>query len=166
MLVGRSPTLWVRAGTVRVAGDPSPALTTILEGSMSEENPSGWAAGWAAFAGVMLIMIGVFQSLAGLVAIIDDEYYVIGPNYTWELDTTTWGWIHLLVGIVVLLSGIGIFSGNVAARTVGVLVAVVSAVANFMWLPYYPVGSVIIIAVNIAVIWALTAHGRDITAAS
>lgn len=132
---------------------------------MSEENPSAWAAGWAAFAGVMLIMIGVFQSLAGLVAIIDDEYYVIGPNYTWELDTTTWGWVHLLIGIVVLLSGIGIFSGNVAARTVGVLVAVVSAVANFMWLPYYPVGSVVIIAVNIAVIWALTTHGRDITAA-
>ncbi len=132
---------------------------------MSEENPSGWAAGWAAFAGVMLIMIGVFQSLAGLVAIIDDTYYVVGENYTWKMDTTTWGWVHLLIGIVVLLSGIGIFSGNVLARTVGVLVAVVSAVANFMWLPYYPVGSVVIIAVNIAVIWALTAHGRDITAA-
>ena len=131
---------------------------------MSEENPSGWAAGWAAFAGVMLIMIGVFQSLAGLVAVIDDEYYVIGPNYTWELDTTTWGWIHLLIGIVLVLSGLGIFSGNVAARTVGVLVALVSAIANFMWLPYYPVGSVIIIAINIAVIWALTAHGRDIAA--
>jgi hypothetical protein len=89
---------------------------------------------------------------------------VVGPNYTYEFDVTTWGWIHLLMGIVILLAGIGIFSGNVLARAIGVLVALVSAVTNFMWLPYYPVWSVIMIAIAVAVIWALTAHGRDIAA--
>ena len=82
-----------------------------------------------------------------------------------SFDTTTWGWIHLIVGIVVILAGFGIFTGNVLARSVGVIVAVVSAIANFMWLPYYPIWSVIVIAIDIAVIWALTAHGRDLARA-
>jgi hypothetical protein len=129
-----------------------------------ESDISTAAVGWSAFAGVMLIMIGVFQALAGIAAIADDSYVAVGPNYTYEFDVTTWGWIHLLMGIVILLAGIGIFSGNVLARAIGVLVALVSAVTNFMWLPYYPVWSVIMIAIAVAVIWALTAHGRDIAA--
>jgi hypothetical protein len=121
------------------------------------------AAGWISFAGVMMIMVGIFQMLDGLVAILDDEFFVEARNYTFELNTTAWGWIHLGIGLIVLLAGIGVFSGNVLARTVGVLVAGLSAVANFIWLPYYPVWSIVMIAVDIAVIWALTAHGRDVT---
>jgi len=126
------------------------------------EQPSGWAVGYAAFAGVALIMIGIFQAAAGLVAVIDDEFYVVGAEYVFQFDVTTWGWIHLIVGIVVAISGFGVFFGNVAARTVGVLVAMISAVAAFLWLPWYPVWGVLIIALDIAVIWALTLHGRDI----
>jgi hypothetical protein len=126
------------------------------------DRPSGWAAGWAAFAGMMLVLIGFFQAFAGLVAIIDDEFYVVGREYVFQFDTTTWGWIHLLIGIVVLISGFGIFSGNAAARTVGVIVAMLSALAAFLWLPWYPIWALVIIAVDIAVIWALTAHGHDI----
>ena len=81
-----------------------------------------------------------------------------------KLDITGWGWIHLVIGILVFLAGLGIFSGNVLARTVGVLVAIGSAIANFVWLPIQPVWSSIMIAVAVAVIWALTAHGRDIAA--
>ncbi len=130
------------------------------------EQPSGWAAGYAAFAGVVLVMIGFFQSVAGLVAILDDEFYVVGREYIFQFDLTTWGWIHLILGLVVLASGFGIFSGNVAARTVGVLVAALSGAAAFLWLPWYPVWAIVIIALDIAVIWALTMHGRDIATIS
>ena len=133
---------------------------------MSETRPSGWAVGLTAFAGFMMLLVGFFQAIAGFAALLEDEFYVIGQEYIFQFDTTTWGWIHLIVGIVVILAGFGIFTGNVLARTVGVIVAVVSAIANFMWLPYYPVWSVVVIAIDIAVIWALTAHGRDITAES
>jgi hypothetical protein len=129
------------------------------------EQPSAWAAGYAAFAGFILIMIGCFQSIAGLVGILEDEFYAVGQKWVFEFDATTWGWIHLLIGIILVLSGVGIFTGNVLARTVGVIVACISAIANFMWLPYYPVWSIVIIALNVAIIWALTAHGRDIAEA-
>ena len=74
-----------------------------------------------------------------------------------------WGWIQLILGAVLIASGVGIFFGNVAGRTVGVIVAGVAAIINFAWLPYYPLWSIIVIAICVAVIWALTAHGRDIT---
>ncbi len=127
------------------------------------EQPSAWAAGYAAFAGVVLILIGFFQAVAGLVAIVDDEFYVVGQEYVFQFDVTTWGWIHLIIGIIVLLAGFGVFTGNVLARTVGVIVAGVSALVAFAWLPWYPIWAVVIIALDIAVIWALTMHGRDIT---
>ena len=125
---------------------------------------SGAAIGWSAFAAFMLMMIGIFQGLAGLGAIINDDRFAVTEDYVVKLDTTQWGWIHLIIGILVFLAGLGIFSGNVLARTVGVFVALLSAVANFVWLPIQPVWSAIMIAICVAVIWALTAHGRDIAA--
>ena len=88
---------------------------------------------------------------------------MIGQEWVFEFDITAWGWIHIILGIVLLLSGAGIFSGNVLARTVGVFVAALAMIANFAWLPYYPIWSIIIIAICIAIIWALTLHGRDVT---
>jgi hypothetical protein len=123
---------------------------------------SSWAVGWAGFAGVMLVILGVFDIIQGLVAVINDEFYVVTQEWVFEFDVTAWGWIHLILGVVLIASGIGIFSANVAARTVGVIVAAVAMIANFAWLPYYPVWSIILIAISIAIIWALTAHGRDI----
>ncbi|HPU40497.1 MAG TPA: hypothetical protein PLS63_13075 [Microthrixaceae bacterium] len=127
---------------------------------------SSWAVGYEAFAAIMLMVIGVFHVIAGIVALVEDQFFVVGQKWVFQFDVTTWGWIHLLLGIVVFVSGIGIFSGNVAARTVGVIVAAVSAIASFLWLPYYPVWSVLIIALDIAIIWALTIHGRDIASES
>lgn len=123
---------------------------------------SSWAVGWAGFAGVMLIIMGVFDVIQGLVAIVNESFFVIGQEWVFEFNVTTWGWIHLIGGVLVIMAGVGIFSGNVAARTVGVIVAGLSAIWNFAWLPYYPVWSILLIAVAISVIWALTAHGRDI----
>jgi len=129
-----------------------------------QREESGWAVGWIAFASLMMIMLGVFHAIAGLIGILDDGYYVVGPKYILQFDPTTWGWIHLIAGIVVVLAGASLLKGAVWARTIGVLVALVSAVANFSWLPYQPIWSSVMIAVCIAVIWALTVHGRDAVA--
>jgi hypothetical protein len=129
------------------------------------EQPSGWAVGWAVFAGTMLILAGMFQLIYGIAAIAEDEIFVATPNWVFSFDVTTWGWIHLVIGIVLLLSGFGIFTGNLAARMVGIAVAGLSAIAAFASLPWYPVWSIVVIAIDVAVIWALTAHGRDIQAA-
>jgi hypothetical protein len=130
----------------------------------NESSYSGWAVGWASFAGVMLIMIGIFDTIQGLVALFNDEFYVVTQEWVFEFDITAWGWIQLILGVILIASGIGIFSSNVAARTVGVILAGLAAIVNFAWLPYYPIWSIIIIAICIAIVWALTAHGRDITA--
>jgi uncharacterized membrane protein (DUF106 family) len=129
---------------------------------MAETRRSGWAVGWEYFASVMLLIGGIFGIISGIVAIAKKEFYVVGEKWVFNFNVTTWGWIHLILGIVVLLAGIGILSGNVLARTVGVIVAAISAILNFMWLPYYPVWAITVIAIDVAVIWALTAHGRDI----
>jgi hypothetical protein len=126
---------------------------------------SGAAAGLTVFAAILMIMVGIFHAAQGLVALINDTFYVVGAEYVFEFDVTTWGWVHLLVGTLVAVAGFGLFSGAVWARTVAVALAVLSAVANFLWMPYYPFWSIAIIALNVFVIWALTAHGRDITRA-
>ncbi len=131
---------------------------------MSDNQVSGAAIGWSAFAAFMLMMLGIFQALAGIAAIANDELFAVTQDYVIKLDTSQWGWVHLIIGILVFLAGLGIFSGNVLARTVGVLVAIGSAVSAFIYLPIQPVWSSILIAVAVSVIWALTAHGRDIAA--
>ena len=128
-----------------------------------QEEPSGLATGFIVFAGVMMIVAGGFQALAGVAALFKDEFYVATPNYLLEFDATTWGWIHLLLGALVLFAGFAVLSGKVWGRTIGVILAVLSALANFAFIPYYPFWSITIIAIDIFIIWALTAHGRDIT---
>jgi hypothetical protein len=123
---------------------------------------SGMAVGFTIFAGVMMIMVGIFQGLWGLAAIIKDQFFVVTRNYAYNVDVTTWGWIHLIVAAIIVLAGFALFSGAVWARTVGVTLAVLSAIANFLTIPYYPLWSILIIAVDVFVIWALTAHGRDV----
>jgi len=130
--------------------------------SYATDSYSSWAVGWSAFAGIMLIIVGVVDVIQGIVALANDEFFVVTQEWVFKFDITTWGWIQLILGVVLIASGIGIFSGNVLARTVGVIVAAVAAIVNFAWLPYYPVWSLVAISIAIAVIWALTAHGRDI----
>ena len=125
------------------------------------EDVSGWAVGFTVFAAVMMIMVGIWQALAGLIAIFENEFYVPTRNYLFEFDVTAWGWIHLLVGAVVAFAGWGLLSGQTWARVVGITLAALSATANFLFIPYYPFWSILIIAVNIFVIWALAAHGRQ-----
>jgi hypothetical protein len=130
--------------------------------SRAGRQTSGWAVGFIMFAAIMMIMVGVFQALQGLVAIFENEFYVATRNYLFQFDATTWGWIHLVVGLIVAFAGWGLLSGQTWARIVGITLAALSATANFLFIPYYPVWSLLIIAVDVFVIWALTAHGREI----
>jgi hypothetical protein len=130
--------------------------------SRAERETSGWAAGFVLFAALMMIMAGIWQALAGLVAIFENEFYVATRNYLFEFDATTWGWIHLLLGVIVGLAGLGLMAGQTWARVVGITLAVLSAIANFLFIPYYPFWSLTVIALDIFVIWALAAHGREI----
>jgi hypothetical protein len=113
---------------------------------------------------MMMIVMGGFHAFAGFMGILKDDILVKGPEYTLQLDASTWGWIHLIVGIIVLFAGFGLFSGAVWARTVGVIIGVISALIGFAWLPWYPLWGLMIIFVAITIIWALTTHGRDIAA--
>ena len=131
---------------------PSPAATP----------PSSAAVGLTVFAGVMMIMAGVFQAIQGIVALFNDTFYVVGQQWVFSFNVTTWGWIHLLAGILLAVAGYFVFQGAVWARVVGVAVAVISAVLSFMSLPYYPIWSILIITLDVFIIWALTVHGRDI----
>jgi hypothetical protein len=130
----------------------------------SQQDVSGWAVGWTAFAAIFMIIMGLFHAIAGLVAILEDDLIAVTPDYVFQFSITTWGWIHLIAGIVVLLAGLYLFTGALWARVIGVTIAAVSMLANFVWLPYQPVWSTITIAIGGFVIWALTAHGRDIAA--
>lgn len=126
------------------------------------ENRSAWAVGYTFFAAMMMVFLGSLHALAGLTGIIRDESFVVTKDYIVQLDTTQWGWIHLILGLIVLFAGFGLLSGAVWARTVGVIMAIVSGIAAFVWLPIYPVWGIVLIAIAVGVIWALTAHGRDV----
>lgn len=126
------------------------------ETTRPREPLSGWAVGGIAFAGVMLVVLGLFQTISGLAAIFEDDFFVVAANYTFELDVTAWGWIHLVLGIVMILAGFSLFGGSTWARVVGIALAVLAAIANFFFIPYYPFWSLLIIALAVWVIWSLT----------
>ena len=126
---------------------------------------SGAAVGLTALAGIMMFLLGGWWIIAGLVAIVNDDFFVVTQEWIFEFSTTSWGWTHLILGIVVLFAGLGVFSGAVWARTVGVILAAISALVSFAWLPYSPVWAILIVTLSVFTIWALTVHGRDITMA-
>jgi len=129
--------------------------------SAHRAGPAPWMAGMTTFAGIMLIIAGVFNVIEGLVALFQNEVYVAGPRYVFAFDLTAWGWTHLIIGAVVAAAGFAVLSGQVWGRSVGVAVAVLSMLANFLFVPYYPVWSLLIIALDFFVIWALIAYKRD-----
>jgi hypothetical protein len=104
----------------------------------------------------------VFQALQGLVAIFENEFYVQTRNYLFQFDATTWGWIHLLLGLLVAFAGWGLLSGKTWARLLAITLAALSATANFLFIPYYPFWSLLLVTLNILVIWAITAHGGEL----
>jgi hypothetical protein len=128
---------------------------------MSHQVPASRAgAGWVVFAAIMMIVLGIFGAIEGLAAIVKSGFYHVPPHYYVTVDARGWGWIHLIIGIVVVLAGFALFSGATWARVVGIIMASISAIANFLFIPFYPIWSLVIIAIDVIIIWALVAHGR------
>jgi hypothetical protein len=128
--------------------------------------PTAWA-GWVVFGGVMLIMLGSFQIIEGLVALFDDGFYAVSSSgLVVDVDYNTWGWVHLVIGVVGVLAGLGLLAGNLAARLVGVGVAFLSALVNLAFISANPVWSTIMIVVDVVVIFAIVVHGRELKAES
>jgi len=126
------------------------------------EEPTAWV-GMIIFGGIMMLMMGAFQIIEGLVALFNDEYYLVTRNgLIISFDYTAWGWTHLIIGLIAVCAGIGVLLGQMWARVVGIIIAVVSALANIAFLSAYPVWSTIVIATDVLVIYALTVHGREV----
>jgi hypothetical protein len=130
--------------------------------SMSTD-ASGWV-GWIMFAAVMLILVGAFHVIQGFVALFKDEYYLVGSSgLVLNVDYTAWGWIHIVGGVIAVAAGLALFRGKMWARVLGTVVACVSAVVNVGFLAAYPFWSIAMIAMDVAIIMALTVHGSEIT---
>jgi hypothetical protein len=124
--------------------------------------PTGWT-GWVVFASFMMVLVGMFQAIQGLVALFDDGFYLVRPSgLIVNANYNVWGTVHLLLGVVLLISGMGVLTGNVLARTIGVIFAGLSALANMAFIGAYPIWSLLIITVDVLVIYALTVHGREL----
>ncbi|MFN2497254.1 MAG: hypothetical protein ABR608_15340 [Pseudonocardiaceae bacterium] len=123
--------------------------------------PTGWV-GWIFFAGIIMILGGTFQAIAGLVAIFNEAYYLVpSSDLVVSVDYTGWGWAHLITGILVVAAGFGVLTGQTWARIVGVILAGISAILNIAFLAAYPLWSLIVIALDVVVIYALSVHGRE-----
>ncbi len=119
--------------------------------------------GWIFFAGAMMVMLGSFHVIEGLVAVFKDEVFLVGKSgLVINVDYTTWGWVHIIGGLVIAGAGIALFTGRIWARTIGVIMAMVSAIVNITFLSAYPVWSAIMITLDVLVIWALTVHGGEL----
>ncbi len=115
-----------------------------------------WAEGIAIFAGTILATLGVFQVLEGLSAVGKDSVFVRTPNYLFDVDLTAWGWVHIVIGAIAVLVGVCLLLGQYWAMIAGICVAVISAFANFAFIPYYPWWSLLLIAFDVMVIWAIS----------
>lgn len=125
--------------------------------------PTAWV-GWILFGATMLVLMGVFQFIEGLVAVLNSGYYVVAQNgLVVNVDYTAWGWVHMALGALAVLTGIGLFAAQSWARIVGVIIAGLSAIVNLGFVAAYPFWSLTVIALDVIVIYALVAHGRELS---
>ena len=119
---------------------------------------SPWATGFAMFAAILMIIAGLWGIIVGISAILNDKVFVTTQGYVYEFDITVWGWLHLIIGILVGGAGIGIIQGATWGRAVGIAVASLSLLANFLFIPHYPIWSIAIIVLDVLIIWALVTY--------
>ncbi|MEV4334502.1 hypothetical protein AB0K02_28915 [Streptomyces sp. NPDC049597] len=118
----------------------------------------GWVTGGVVFAGVLMLCGGILAVLQGIAGIFEDDWYLTVGDYAYRVSLTGWGWIHLIVGVLVAATGAGVLKGAEWARVTGILLASLSLITQFLFLPYAPIWAVIMIALDVFVIWALAAY--------
>lgn len=121
---------------------------------------TGWI-GWIWFAGIMMIMVGVFNAINGLVAIFNQDFFVRIGNQVAVFNLAAWGWVHLIIGILLIATGAALTVGQPWARIVGIVLVAVNAIANMLSLTTYPWWSLLVIAVDVFVLYALIVHGDE-----
>lgn len=121
---------------------------------------TGWV-GWAYFAGILMCISGIFSAIEGLVALFRHTYFLVNENTLVAFDYNNWGWIHLILGLVLFSAGSSVMRGGAWGRVVGIILASASLLANFAFVSAYPIWSVIIMIVDVLVIYALAVHGAE-----
>ena len=114
--------------------------------------------GWAAFAGVLMFIVGSLDAFWGLGGILNDDLVIVGGQGAIIADLTTWGWVHLILGSVIALTGVGLLLGNSGARWLGVFFVAVNAIAQIVWFPAAPLWAFLIIILDVTIIYQLTAR--------
>jgi hypothetical protein len=142
--------------------DTTSSTSTVPQQSRrAAPEPTGWV-GWIVFAATMMVLVGTLHIFEGIVALVNDKYYLVAKSgLTIHLSYTGWGWTHIIVGAIVAASGLGLYSGRMVARVVAVAVALFSLLVSFAFIAAYPFWATIMIAVNVLVIFALTVHGKE-----
>ncbi|HUY49709.1 MAG TPA: hypothetical protein VMV92_29005 [Streptosporangiaceae bacterium] len=136
--------------------------TTGYRGQRAAAEPTAWV-GWVIFAGVVMITLGAFHIIDGLVALFEKSYYAVTSDHlVVHVNYAAWGWTHMAIGVLFVLVGFGVLVGQTWARVVGIALAVISAIVNLAFIASYPVWGVILIALDIVVIYALATHGREL----
>ncbi|MFJ9725949.1 hypothetical protein ACIRP3_24640 [Streptomyces sp. NPDC101209] len=130
------------------------------EGSAPEQRARPLMVGGVVFAVCLMFIIGFYHAVVGMAAIIDDNFYQRVRDYPYDYNVTGWGWFHLVSGIVILAAAFNLFTGRTWARIVGIVVAMLSALENFFFTPYYPVWSAIMIGLDVLIIWSLAVYGH------
>ncbi|MEU9226844.1 DUF7144 family membrane protein [Streptomyces massasporeus] len=133
---------------------PAPGDRTP-DGSGAGGSGDPWAAGGLVLGGVLMVVYGLFAVLQGIAAIAGDEVYTSFGQYSFEFDLTAWGWIHVIVGVLVVVAGLGLFTGADWARVASAVVVGLALIANFLWLPYQPFWSIIMIVTGLFVLWSV-----------
>ena len=157
------PSSDVRAGTQESARASVPRPAPHYEGRAAQAGPSPSQRGVTFAAAIFLMIAGAFNFFEGLAAVVRGSFFVVLPNYAYNISVTGWGWFHLILGVVAFLTGCFLFVDSPIARVIGVIIASVSAIVNFLYIPYYPVWSVVLIAIDAVVIWALASPRRGWT---
>jgi hypothetical protein len=137
-----------------------PGRTAGYQYADYETGGSAAATGFSWLAATLMVIGGIFAVLAGIEAVVRGSFYLVTSNYLYNINTTGWGWIHIIVGALVFIAGCALFARQNWARWVGVFLASVSAVLNFLFIPRYPIWAILIIALDVIIIWALTAGWR------
>lgn len=143
-----------------MTGHATEPRRTARRRTWTAESP--WATGWTAAAAVLMFFGGIMSIFQGASALAKDNVFVATRNFTYEFNLTGWGWVHLILGIVVAIAGLAVFTGALWARAVGVVLAGLEMVANFVWLPHQPVWAIALIVINGFVIWALCAPRQEV----
>ncbi len=124
-------------------------------------NVSGWV-GWIGFAATMLALVGILHMVAGFVALFQNDLYMVTANSVWMFDSSTWGWLHIIGGLIALTAAASLANGHMYGRIIAVLVAVASAVINMAFVPVYPFWSIMMFVIDIFILWAVIVHGSEL----